>query len=412
MRISPARSAALRPAPASPDRLAVRRSGELAAWLAALVVAAQLVLFPLVAITVAALILTGRLSRWRPHWLLVPGLGGLCWLAGYWRAGASWRRGLPGQLALLLHPGDLTAAVTRTSQWLPVYVIAATGEAAIVLWLGWRRSQPAWRPGLVAAQRRRASVRALAIGRTVTCDGCALGVEVPSGRLAAVSWAAAERGVLLAGHDQQLLVSPALAAVCAAIRRRKTVLLLDLGGTVGAASSQLVALAANLGVPASQVALPASGSVAAGLEAVIGRAIRRREVIAIRTLPGAGVLPGSDAQSAGGAQAAVAALTSVLASLRDLALRGDCLVWIAGCEAADDGTVRSLLALGPATGTAVLLSTVNAEARPFPAVGQLIVADAVPGRFAVHRAAGGAPKVIQTVASELTTVASSRSPQR
>ena len=381
-------TAAHRPPP-SPDRLAVRRRGELPAWLAALAVAGQLVFLPLVAITAAVLILIGRLSRWRPHWLLVPALGGVCWLTGCWRAGyglagygltgASGRRGLPGQLALLLHPAGLSAALTGSGLWLPVYLLAATAEATVVLWLTWRRSPPGWRAGLLATQRQWASVRALAVGRTATGDGCALGVDVPSGRLAAVSWAAAERGVLLAGRDEQLLARPALAAVCAAIRRRKTVVVLDRCGAGGDLARQVAELAASLGVPAGEVAAANSGSAAGSLEAVIGRAIRRREVIVIRALPGPETQPQADAGPAVGALPAVMALMSVLASLRDLGLRGDCLVWLAGCEAVDDRTLRSLVALGPATGTAVLLSMVNAEARPLPTAG-LVLTDAAPSR--------------------------------
>lgn len=414
MRTSPAHTAAQRPPSPSRDRPACRR-GELGARLAALVVAAQLVFLPIVAISAAALVLIGRLSRWRLHWLLVPGLGGMCWLTGYWLTGyrttGDWttghwlpglssRRGLPGQLVLLLHPGALAAALARTGHWLPVYLLAATGEATIVLWLTWRRSPPGWRPGLVATQRERASIRALVAGRTVTCDGCAVGVEVPSGRLAAVSWAAAERGILLAGHDERQLAWPALAAVCAAIRRRKTVLVLDFGGADAAVARQVAARAADLGVRAAQVALPAGRPAAEELETVIGRAIRHREIVAISAAPG------DDAQPAGSAVPAVKALASVLESLRDLGLRGDCLTWIAGCEAVSEETLRALLALGQATGTAVLLSTVlpsNARAleRLAAAAGLVIVADAVPGRFSVRRAVGRAAETMQAVSGEL-----------
>jgi hypothetical protein len=541
MRISLARLAAHHPPLASSDHPAVPRRGELGAWLAAFGVAAQLVFLPVVTICAAALILLGRLSRWRPHWLLVPGLAGLCWLTGYWRvgfrmteywltpyslSGAAWRRDPTEQLGLVLHPGALGTALTGAGWWLPVWLLAAIVEAALGLWLIWRRSPPVWRPGLIAALCQWASVQALTAGRTVTRDGCAFGVDMLSGRLAAVRWAAAERGILLACRDEQPLAWPALAVVCAAIRRRKTVLVLDLCAN-GAAARQVVALAANLCVPAAQVALPAGGSnvgrsvvggsvvggstvggsTGAGLEPVIGRAIRRREVVAISALPAADVQLGpdvrsaADAQSAGeaqwagdgrraggersagdarsaglagdarsaglagdarsaaDAQPAVAALANVLASLRDVALRGDCLVWIAGCEAVDDRTLRTVLGLGPATGTAVLLSTVLLSTvlpdtglpdtglqdpvppniaqlnRALPntalpitappntaqlntalpggaaafewlasAAGLVIVADAVDGRFAVRRTADRAPAIIRSVPYELAAV--------
>jgi hypothetical protein len=75
----------------------------------------------------------------------------------------------------------------------------------------------------------------------------------------------------------------------------------------------------------------------------VGRAIRSRSVVLL---------------SACGQQA-VSDLISALSSLRDLGLRGDCLVWINDCEQADVGRLPDLLALGPATGSAVLLSATS-----------------------------------------------------
>jgi hypothetical protein len=388
------------------------RGGELRAGLAALAIAAEFVLVPFVLIPAAVLILLGRISRWRPHWLLVPLLGALSWLAvasppfadgvlAATRAIAA-QSGRLARLAAavaarpgrLLHAGpDLHAVLAGNGRWLPAYLVAATAEAALALWLGWRRSPPAWRPGLVAMQRNRAAVGALRAGHTVMADGCALGVDVPAGRLAGVSWAAAQRGVLVAGHDEQQLASPVLAAVCAAVRRRKTVLMLDLAQSD--LVSQAAGVAASLGVPVAEIALPDGELSAGGLEGIIGRAIRRREAVAIRALHDA--QPVADVPAQATAQAAVRALTSVLAGLRDLGLRGDCLVWIAGCEAVDDGTLRALLALAPATGIAVLLTSSADFARLAEAAELVIVADAVPGRFAIYRTGGQGVKIIQTV---------------
>jgi len=432
---------------------------------------------PIVVFGAGALILIGRLSRWRPHWLLLPAVGAVGWLTV-----SSWSASRPAELTgvhaalaatsgrsvlehlaaqsgrlarlaaavatqpdRLLHPAAvLRAGLGGTGRWLPVYLLAATGEAALVLWLRWRRSRPDWRPGLVAALRTWAAVRALAAGRTVTLDGCSLGVDLPAGRLSRLSWAAAEHGVLLAGPDEQQLAWPGLAVVCAAIRRRKTVLVLDLAGGAGDLARRVAALAAKHGVQVSEAALAAGGLPASALHGLIGRAVRRREVVAIRALPGAAAQSAGAEQSApagpaaADARAAVNALTTVLASLRDLGLRGDCLVWVAGCETLDDGALRELLALAPATGTAVLLSTgllstglpgtglpgtglpgtglpgtglrgtgqqtagdVGTLARLAAIAGLVIVADAVPGRFALQRAGGRAPQIIRAVPCEL-----------
>jgi hypothetical protein len=58
----------------------------------------------------------------------------------------------------------------------------------------------------------------------------------------------------------------------------------------------------------------------------------------------------------------LADLAAVLGELRQWRLHGDCLVWVHGCAAADRRGLVRLLALGPDTGTAVLLSTASAAA--------------------------------------------------
>src|SRR5262249_52532899 len=54
---------------------------ELAAGLAAVAIAAQLALAPVTLLIAAVLALVGRISRWRPAWLLLPAVAGACWLA-------------------------------------------------------------------------------------------------------------------------------------------------------------------------------------------------------------------------------------------------------------------------------------------------------------------------------------------
>ncbi len=93
---------------------------------------------------------------------------------------------------------------------LPLALLVAAGEASIVLWLGWRRAWGATgvalaAPGGVSGQAWCAGAppgiaSALSGGRTLTADGCALGLQTSTGELAGFSWAAAENGVLLTGR--------------------------------------------------------------------------------------------------------------------------------------------------------------------------------------------------------------------
>jgi hypothetical protein len=345
------------------------RHGELAAGLAAVAVVAQCVLAPVTLLVAGLLVLAGRIARLRLAWLLLPALGSACWLAvagppavaHALLAGAS--RLMAADFAVALHPGRLlhpAAAFAGSGQWLPtelpLLLLAGTAEAAVVLWP--HRTQ---RPGLVAELRRRAAAAALAAGHTVTASGFAIGVD-GSGRLSAVSWAQAERGVLLTGAGPVELDQIGLAIACAAVRRRKAVLALDLSAAGGASvCAQVAGLAERVGVPVTRVgsvaqdgleaskAASAGGvriSGAVGLNGAFGRAIRARSV----------VLAQPEA-----AQQALSELAGTLTSLRDLGLRADCLVWVAGCEAADARRLSDLLSLGHATGTAVVLSTTSPE---------------------------------------------------
>src|SRR5215469_4138656 len=57
------------------------RRGELAAGLSTIALVAELLLLPLAAPVAAMLLVVGRLSRWRPEWLILPLLAGVGWLA-------------------------------------------------------------------------------------------------------------------------------------------------------------------------------------------------------------------------------------------------------------------------------------------------------------------------------------------
>jgi hypothetical protein len=391
-----------------PDRLTGSfRRGELAAGLAAVAVVAQCALAPVTLLFAGLLVLAGRISRWQLAWLLLPALGSACWLAvsgplataHALAAGAG--RLMAADLAVALHPGRLlhpAAAFAGSGRWLPrelpLLLLAGTAETAIVLWP--HRTQ---RPGLVAALRRRAAAAALAAGHTVTASGFAIGVD-GSGRLSGASWAQAERGVLLTGGDPLELDQIGLAIACAAVRRRKTMLVLDLsaGGARRESAgrdargagvcAQVAGLAERAGVPvtcvgsvadrgpgASEAAtLRAAGpSGAVSLGGAFGRAIRRRSVVLLPARHA--VAAQSDAARSEPIQQALSELVGTLTSLRELGLRGDCLAWVVGCEAADARRLSELLSLGQETGTAVLLSTTSpALAADLAAEAALVVA--------------------------------------
>jgi hypothetical protein len=374
------------------------RRGELAAGLAAVAVVAQCALAPVTLLVAGLLVLAGRVARWRLAWLLLPALGSACWLAVAGPpaaahalvAGAS--RLVAADLAVALHPGRLlhpAAAFAGSGQWLPeelpLLLLAGTAEAAIVLWP--HRTQ---RPGFVAELRRRAAAAALAAGHTVTASGFAIGVD-GSGRLSGVSWAHAERGVLLTGGAPVELDQIGLAIACAAVRRRKAMLVLDLseggarhdyvscGQRGGSGCAQVAGLAERVGVPvtrvgsvadrvpgASEAAAPSGARTSGGvsLDGAFGRAIRRRSVVLVSARHA--VAAQSEAARSEPARSdsipqALTELVGTLTSLRELGLRGDCLVWVAGCEAADPQRLSDLLSLGHATGTAVVLSTTSPE---------------------------------------------------
>jgi len=215
---------------------------------------------------------------------------------------------------------------------------------------GPRRSHPGYRAGtvhrgelaagsagvttiaaLLAVVRRWRALAVLAAGETVTEDGCAIGLDLLTGTLVGFGWADAERGVLLAGAGPL----PAQAVACAAMRRRKSIIVADLDGGAAACSQ----LAGWLGVPVAGASGPGEAVAAAAV-----RAIRARSVLL----------------ASGGARPLLDDVAGVLAWLRERGLRADCLLWVSGCEAAEPGQLAELLALGPTTGTAVLLSTSSA----------------------------------------------------
>jgi hypothetical protein len=226
------------------------RRGERAAALAAAGLLAHLLLAQLTLLLAVALDLTGRAARWRPLWLAGPAAAGFLWVLaiGPGRALAGFTdgphqvlgylAGAAGQPARALHPARAFAGIRR---WLPrqapVALVLAPAEAAAAGWLRTRRAGerglPPPRPGLIVAVRRLGTVVSVRSGGVVTRTGACLGVDWRTGRPAGISWRAAEGGVLVTGAAAAGVSEASFQLVHAAIRRRKPVLVVDLGGTGG-----------------------------------------------------------------------------------------------------------------------------------------------------------------------------------
>jgi hypothetical protein len=223
---------------------------------------AHLLLAQLALLLTVAMYAIDRVTRWRPEWLAVPAGTGLVWALaiGPSRAVSDLTAG-PRQVLGYLggiggHPGHLlhlTGAYADLAHWLPeqfpLALILASAETLALCWLQRRLGggHP-WRAGLIVAARRRTTAAALKSGAgVVTRDGCCVGVDVATGRPAAISWREAEGGVLCAGTA---VAESGLALAHAAIRRRKPVIVFDLAGSPSLAES-LAAACTEPGAPFS-----------------------------------------------------------------------------------------------------------------------------------------------------------------
>jgi hypothetical protein len=238
-----------RPGPAPPPGPGPSR-GELTAALGVAALVAHLLVAQLTLLLLGCGLVTGRVSRWRPLWLAAPAAAGTVWVAaiGVSRAAAGFVAG-PRQVTAYLarapgHPGRLlhiSAAFAGAGHWLPrqlpLALVAAAAEAALVSWLGWPAGRRAagdssgYRPGLVIAGRRRLSRTALAAGGLVTADGLGLGLDPVSGRPAELSWAEAEGGMLMICADQEAAARASFPVAWAAARRRKSLIVIDFTGS-------------------------------------------------------------------------------------------------------------------------------------------------------------------------------------
>jgi hypothetical protein len=241
------------------------RRGELLAAAAVLLIVAHLLFAQLTLVIAAACYLTGRATRWRASWLIVPALIGLTWtLATGPRAAATGFVAGPDQVIgyltatgrqfrdLLHLRGAFGGAGTWLPRQFPLAILAGTGEAAVACWLSWLHTDewdlPQPRPGPIVAVRRFVVTRSVRAGGVVTRNGGCLGVAPGSGARVALSWREADGGVLVCGSAGRELLGSSFQLVYAALRRRKPVLAVDFTGDPGL-PRQLAAACAATGVP-------------------------------------------------------------------------------------------------------------------------------------------------------------------
>jgi hypothetical protein len=371
----------------------VPRRREVVAVCAVAVLAAHLLLAQLTLVLAVVFAVVSKASRWRLLWLFAPAAAGLAWTLaiGPDRALAGFAAG-PSAILWHLSGGHLAGEIGRplagfggAQGWLPrqfpVALICGAVEAALAGWLDWLHTdewavRPA-RPGLVAAVRRARTESAIRAGTVVTRDGCALGVVPDTGAVAELRWAELARGTLIAGTAGQELALAGLQVAHAALRRRKPVIVLDLGDTaiVRALGTACLAtgtpLLANAAPEAAaypaQVARPrgAGAAAAAGASRLWGRGTLRESqpadpaaidlgrVIRERS---AAILPADSEELAARACADLAALA---VDLRRIGVDGDALVWVPCGEQLPAQALAVLLRDGPEAGLSVLIGTTS-----------------------------------------------------
>ena len=216
---------------------------------------------------VLALVFVGvtRVSRWRPAWLAAPAAAGLVWTLAIGPAAAvsgftagparvaSYLGGIFGHSARLLHLG---VAYADMGHWLlrqlPIALMAGAAEAALAAWLDWLHTDE-WdvrppRPGLIVALRRAVVTRAVRSGGVVTRSGACLGVDELSGGPAALAWPEMAGSVLVTGAARSGTTTSSFQLVYAAVRLRKPVIVVNLGGGTDL-SAPLSAVCAVAGAP-------------------------------------------------------------------------------------------------------------------------------------------------------------------
>lgn len=226
--------------PAGPPRLpGPGRSLQLTAALWVVIVGVHLLLAQVTLACLVIALITARAARWHPLWLAAPAALGITWSAaiGPGRALAGFAAG-PGQVLAVATGGRLPAIpalLASAPHWLPgqlpVALAAAAAEAAIADLARQRAVPREYRPGLLVALRWRATSNALAAGTVVTRAGCAIGLDSATGRRAEISWAQAADGLLAVSTSPQAAARLSFPLAGAAIRRRMTVIVIDLTGS-------------------------------------------------------------------------------------------------------------------------------------------------------------------------------------
>jgi hypothetical protein len=404
---------------------ALPRRGELVAACAVAVVLGHLLLAQLTLVLAVAFALAGRATRWRLGWLLVPAAAGLAWTlaVGPEQAVAGFAAGPSSVLSHLgignaaQQAGHPLAAFSGIRGWLPrqlpLALLAAAAEAAVLGWLDWLHTDewavPRPRPGVVAALRAAAAARFIRSGAVLTRDGCALGTVPASGAVAGLRWAEISHGVLVAGSDAQEVALASLQVVHAALRRRKPVIVLA-GRRDTAVAGALAAACRATGTPLppdgatgpAEMPGPGPGSVPATVPA--GRPLVTQGAVSASQLWGRdrgredGPRPGPDtgtgftgtgftgtgftgtepidlgrvvrersaallpADSPELAERACADLASLAADLRRIGVDGDALVWVPHGERLPALALAALLRDGPAGGLSVLVGTTSPAA--------------------------------------------------
>ena len=241
------------------------RRGELLAALGVLLVLVHVIFAQLTLILALIFFGVTKVTRWRPAWLEVPAAAGLLWtlaigpataLAGF-AAGpsqvVSYLGGISGDSSRLLHLGVAYAGMGHwLPRQLPVALMTGAAEAGIAAWLDWLHTDE-WdvrppRPGLGAAIRRAVVTHTIRSGGVVARDGVRLGVNEVTGLPATLSWAEVAGGVLVTGSARSGTSTSSFQLVHAAIRLRKPVIVVNLGGDSDLAAS-LAAVCAGVDAP-------------------------------------------------------------------------------------------------------------------------------------------------------------------
>ena len=241
------------------------RRGEIIAACVLVIVGGHVLFGQLTMIMAAAFYFITKLTRWRLSWLMVPAAAAVAWTVAVGpRTAAAGLAAGPAQVVSYLgasgqqvrHLLHVTGAFAGMARWLPrqlpLAILAGAAEAALAGGLSWLHTDE-WnlrpvRPGLIAAARRAATVRAIRAGGIVTREGGSLGVLPGSGARVALSWSEAAGGISVCGSAEQDVLTASFQLVYAAVRRRKPVFAVDLTGDPDL-PGRLAAVCAETGAP-------------------------------------------------------------------------------------------------------------------------------------------------------------------